>query len=256
MTVPRILVADDEEYVRAFFRGILKPESYRLRLASDGQETLDLWSREEFDLIIMDIRMPRLSGMEVLRRIRSADDRTMIIMISAYGDMDSVIEAMRLGANDFFAKPFTSVDKIRLDIDNCLERLRLKQENKSLKARIDLCDNSHEIVYASRAMANVIETARQAAVRQPGPDPWRVGHGQGADRPLHPPAGRARTAPSSPSTAGPSRRPCSNPRSSATRRAPSPGRTRPPRAISRPLTAARSSSTRSGRLPPPSRSSS
>jgi len=163
MTVPRILVADDEEYVRAFFRGILKPESYRLRLASDGQETLDLWSREEFDLIIMDIRMPRLSGMEVLRRIRSADDRTMIIMISAYGDMDSVIEAMRLGANDFFAKPFTSVDKIRLDIDNCLERLRLKQENKSLKARIDLCDNSHEIVYASRAMANVIETARRAA---------------------------------------------------------------------------------------------
>jgi len=104
MTVPRILVADDEEYVRAFFRGILKPESYRLRLASDGQETLDLWSREEFDLIIMDIRMTGLDGMEVLERIRSSDTETMVIMVSAYGDMDSVIDAMKLGANDFFTK--------------------------------------------------------------------------------------------------------------------------------------------------------
>ena len=163
MNVPKVLVADDEEYVRAFFRGILKPESYCLSFANDGQETLDLWSREEFDLIIMDIRMPRLSGMEVLRRIRSSDEHTMIIMISAYGDMDSVIEAMRSGANDFFAKPFTSIDKIRLDIDNCLERLLLKQENQSLKARVDLGDAAHEIVFAGKTMSDIMETSRRAA---------------------------------------------------------------------------------------------
>ncbi|MEN6447725.1 MAG: sigma-54 dependent transcriptional regulator [Syntrophaceae bacterium] len=160
---PRILVVDDEEYTRAYFKGILSPEDYRVSFARDGTEALETWSNASFDLLIMDIRMPGVDGMEVLKRIRVVDRETMVIMISAYGDMDSVIEAMRLGANDFFAKPFGSIDKIRVDIGNCLERRRLLHENQQLRQLISAGNGDHRMVYACKAMESVIELASRAA---------------------------------------------------------------------------------------------
>jgi two-component system response regulator PilR (NtrC family) len=163
MDAPRVLIADDEEYVRAFFKGILTPEGYALSFAHDGQQALESWSREEFDLIIMDIRMPHLTGLEILEKIRIQDHHTMIIMISAISDIEAVIEAMRLGANDFFAKPFTSIDKIKIDIRNCLERAHLLRENEDLRSRVDRKDAHKHLVYVSKAMEDVIETAGRAA---------------------------------------------------------------------------------------------
>lgn len=161
--LPKVLVADDEEYARVYFKRILSPEFYNVSLVKDGTEALQKWSSESFDLIIMDIRMPGIDGMEVLKRIRMLDTETMIIIISAYGDMDSVIEAMRLGANDFFAKPFSSIDKIKLDIKNCLERRNLLRENEQLKEQISsgVCRDS--MVYSCRAMETVIEQATRIA---------------------------------------------------------------------------------------------
>lgn len=161
--LPRILVVDDEEYTRTYFKGILSPEDYRVSFAKDGNEALEKWSNESFDLIIMDIRMPGMDGMEALKRIRALDMNTMIIMISAYGDMDSVIDAMRLGANDFFAKPFSSIDKIKLDIKNCLERRMLLRENERLKEQIGSEPGKHDMVYSCRVMETVIEQATRVA---------------------------------------------------------------------------------------------
>ena len=161
--IPKILVVDDEEYTRAYFKGILPKDDYRVSFAKDGAEALGKWSNEAFDLIIMDIRMPVIDGMEVLKRIRILDEVTMIIMISAYGDMDSVIEAMRLGANDFFAKPFSSIDKIKLDIKNCLTRRMLIRENERLKQEIVSGAAGQEMVHACKAMATIIEQAARAA---------------------------------------------------------------------------------------------
>jgi len=160
---PKILVVDDEEYTRAFFRGILGRDEYEVSFASDGGEALNLWSQDAFDLIIMDIRMPVMSGMDVLRRIRALDTDTMVIMVSAYGDMDSVIEAMRLGANDFFTKPFGSIDKIRIDIRNCLERRTLLKENASLRKQVEEEISKGNLVYASRAMEQVVGMAIRAS---------------------------------------------------------------------------------------------
>lgn len=160
---PRILIADDEEYVRAFFKGILSPEGYELAFAHDGRQALECWSQQAFDLIIMDIRMPHFTGMEILEKIRAQDRNTMVIMISAFSDMEAVIEAMRLGANDFFAKPFTSIDKIKIDIRNCLERARLARENEELKSQVDQKDAHKHMIYAGKAMQDVIETAGRAA---------------------------------------------------------------------------------------------
>jgi len=160
---PGILVVDDEEYTRAFFKGILPPDRYRLALAKDGAEALRLWSEGGVDLVIMDIRMPVLDGMEALRRIRATDQDTMVIMISAYGDMDSVIEAMRLGANDFFTKPFASIDKILLDIRNCLERRSLMRENSTLRRQVEAELTRHDLVFVSKAMERIVAMAARAA---------------------------------------------------------------------------------------------
>ncbi|PKN06252.1 MAG: DNA-binding response regulator, partial [Deltaproteobacteria bacterium HGW-Deltaproteobacteria-7] len=72
--IPKILVVDDEEYTRAYFKGILPKDDYRVSFAKDGAEALGKWSNEAFDLIIMDIRMPVIDGMEVLKRIRILDE--------------------------------------------------------------------------------------------------------------------------------------------------------------------------------------
>ncbi len=160
---PKILVVDDEEYTRAYFKGILPAREYAVSFAHDGSEALNLWAGEAFDLIIMDIRMPVLDGMEALRRIRAMDTDTMVIMVSAFGDMDSVIDAMRLGANDFFAKPFSSIDKIRLDIRKCLEKRALLRENSQLRQQVAAELSTGDLVFASREMENVVGLAARAS---------------------------------------------------------------------------------------------
>ncbi|HNY65601.1 MAG TPA: sigma-54 dependent transcriptional regulator [Deltaproteobacteria bacterium] len=159
---PKILVVDDEDYTRTFFQYILGEEDYVLSFAADGREALEIWDREHFDLIIMDIRMPGMSGLEVLEKIRSSDTDTVVIMVSAYGDIGLVIEAMRLGANDFFTKPFGSIEKIRLDIRNSLDRKKLLRENFRLKEQT-VCAGRSKMVYASRAMAGAVDLATRAS---------------------------------------------------------------------------------------------
>jgi len=161
---PKVLIVDDEDYTRTFFENILADENYQLAFAEDGREALELWSARSFDLIIMDIRMPEIGGMEALKKIRSSDTDTMIIMVSAFGDMDSVIDAMKLGANDFFSKPFGSIDKIKLDIKNCLDRKWLMRENYRLKKQVEEKAGQFEMVYTSSAMASVVDLATRASI--------------------------------------------------------------------------------------------
>ncbi len=159
-----VLVVDDEDYTLEYFNSILTEENYRVALAKNGEQALELWSPGGFDLVIMDLKMPGLGGLDVLKRIREQDSDTMIIMISAYGDIDSVIEAMRLGANDFFLKPFASMEKVKIDIKNCLERRRLLEENFQLRQQVRYNADLSKIVYKSKSMAMVMEVASRAAV--------------------------------------------------------------------------------------------
>lgn len=161
---PKILIVDDEDYTRTFFQNILMDEDYTLLCAKNGREAYQTWENEYLDLIIMDIMMPEMNGMEVLKNIRSSDTDTMVIMVSAYGDMDSVIDAMRLGANDFFTKPFGSIDKIKLDIKNALDRKRLITENERLKNQVEERTGKIRMVYSSRIMANVVDLATRASM--------------------------------------------------------------------------------------------
>ena len=164
INTPKILIVDDEDYTRTFFENILADENCQCMFAADGREALEMWTQQNFDLIIMDIRMPEIGGMEALKKIRSSDTDTMIIMVSAFGDMDSVIDAMKLGANDFFTKPFGSIDKIKLDIKNCLDRKWLIKENYRLKKQVEEKAGQCQMVYVSRAMAGVVDLATRASM--------------------------------------------------------------------------------------------
>jgi len=128
----RILVADDEQSMREFLDIMLKKEGYKVSLASHGEEVLKLAERDIFDLILMDIRMPKLDGISVLKKVKSLSPETIVIMITAYASADTAIKAMKEGAYDYVTKPF-KVDEIKLIIKNALEKKNLQKENTLLK---------------------------------------------------------------------------------------------------------------------------
>ena len=132
MLKDKILVADDEQSMREFLDIMLKKEGYKVSLAPNGEEVLKLIEKDIFDLILMDIRMPRLDGISTLKKIKAISQETIVIMITAYASADTAIRAMKEGAYDYITKPFR-VEEIKLIIKNALEKKHLQKENILLK---------------------------------------------------------------------------------------------------------------------------
>jgi len=132
MIKDKILVADDEQSMREFLDIMLKKEGYRVSLASNGEEVVKLVDNDLFDLVLLDIRMPKLDGISALKKIKSTSPETIVIMITAYASADTAIKAMKEGAYDYITKPF-KVEEIKLIINNALEKKNLQKENILLK---------------------------------------------------------------------------------------------------------------------------
>lgn len=128
----KILVADDEPSMREFLEIMLKKENYRITLASNGEEVIKLVEKDIFDLVLLDIRMPKVDGISALKSIKAVAPETAVIMITAYASADTAIKAMKEGAYDYITKPF-KVDEIKLIIKNALEKKTLQKENVLLK---------------------------------------------------------------------------------------------------------------------------
>lgn len=105
MARPRILIADDEEGIRESLNLILG-DQYDLHFAKDGEETLSRLQKEQFALVMLDIKMPKMDGLEVLRRARSANVNVPVLMLTAYQSVELAREAVKLGARDYLPKPF------------------------------------------------------------------------------------------------------------------------------------------------------
>jgi len=132
MLKDKILVADDEQSMREFLDIMLKKEGYKVSLASNGEEVVKLIDNDLFDLVLLDIRMPKLDGISALKRIKAIAPETTVIMITAYASADTAIKAMKEGAYDYITKPF-KVEEIKLIIKNALEKKNLQKENILLK---------------------------------------------------------------------------------------------------------------------------
>ncbi len=135
MLKEKILVVDDEQSMREFLEIMLKKEGYRISLASNGEEVIKLLEKDIFDLVLLDIRMPKMDGIAVLKRIKGLSPETVVIMITAYASADTAIKAMKEGAYDYITKPF-KIEEIKLIIRNALEKRNLQRENIFLKQAV------------------------------------------------------------------------------------------------------------------------
>ncbi|MCL5966601.1 MAG: sigma-54 dependent transcriptional regulator [Deltaproteobacteria bacterium] len=153
----RILVVDDEANLRDVLGKILSAEGYAVTGAADGAEGLRLLAAERFDIVLCDIRMPGMGGLEFLSEVRARDLAVPVIMMSAFGTIEMAVEAMKRGAYDYVSKPFMS-DEILLLLRNVRERERLIEENEALRREIARERTAGGLLYASPAMEEVVRT--------------------------------------------------------------------------------------------------
>lgn len=159
---PRILIVDDEPSMREMLRIVLRRDGYEVVVAENGMSALDILRREPVDLLLSDIRMPDLNGVEVLRAAKEMNRDIVAFMMTAFASTDTAVEAMRLGAVDYFTKPF-SMDELRLKIRQHLDTHRLKQENLLLKRALNTRYEFASILGRSDAMQSVFSTIRMVA---------------------------------------------------------------------------------------------
>ncbi len=154
----RILIVDDEAPLRDALARILTAEGYEVRQAGDGKEALAILGASPFDFLLCDLRMPVMGGLDLLREITVRGIPGTVIMMSAFGTVETAIEAMKLGAYDYVSKPFMS-DEILLTLRKAAERERLRTENAFLRSEIEKTARPEEILYASGPMEEVVRTA-------------------------------------------------------------------------------------------------
>jgi DNA-binding NtrC family response regulator len=159
----RVLVVDDEESMRDSLTIWFEKDGYEVTAASSGTEALRAFQTKSFDIVLLDIKMPGMDGMEVLERIRKVDPQVDVIMITAFAAVDTAVRALRLGALDYVTKPIDP-DELSLMVSRAFERRRLQQENTQLRETIDeMTGGADTIVGDSPRMRKVLELAQHVA---------------------------------------------------------------------------------------------
>ena len=154
-----ILVVDDEAGVRSSLAGILGDEGYAVTAADSGEAGLAALEARRFDLVLLDVWLPGLDGLEVLRRIRERDSELPVVVISGHGTIETAVKAVRLGAQDFVEKPL-SLEKTVLAVRNALRQRRLESQLRELRQQLDA---RYAMVGESPALQRLREEIRQAA---------------------------------------------------------------------------------------------
>ncbi len=160
-----ILVVDDEERMRHLLSIMLGRQGYRVEQAGDGAEALEMISAAPFDMIITDIKMPRMDGIELLKRVMEMEIPVPVVFITAFATVESAVEAMRQGAVDYITKPFEEA-RIALTVERTLGLSRIMAENRNLKQEIGRKAGGDEIVYESKKMAAVMDLAAMVAATE------------------------------------------------------------------------------------------
>jgi DNA-binding NtrC family response regulator len=158
----RILVVDDENEIREGLELLLRMEGYSVDLAPNATEGVKKLENHLYDLVLLDVMMPDRSGMEVLRDMREGGDETPVFMITAYGSVEAAVRALKMGANDYFQKPWDN-EKLLLEIDRVLAGRRLQDENTQLKRALKQRYNFRNIIGKSERMLRLLDLTGQVA---------------------------------------------------------------------------------------------
>ncbi|HEY6214336.1 MAG TPA: sigma-54 dependent transcriptional regulator [Vicinamibacterales bacterium] len=159
MPKSRILVIDDEAAIRDSLRMTLEYEGYEFVGAATGQEGLALAEREGPDLVLLDVKMPGMDGLEVLDRLRAMNDALPVVVISGHGTISTAVEATKKGAFDFIEKPFAS-ERVLVSLRNALDQRQLRDENRSLKKAVEV---RHQMIGDSVALKHIMAAIGRAA---------------------------------------------------------------------------------------------
>lgn len=158
----KVLVVDDEAGMRHMLRMVLEKSDYKVAEAQNGYAALDLMHGTDFDIILCDIRMPEMDGLTFLQEMRTRDIAGIVIMMSAYGSIDTAVECLKEGAYDYISKPFKP-DEVILTLCKALEKVRLQRENSLLRNKLSRVRDDHRIVYRSSAMERLMSLISRVA---------------------------------------------------------------------------------------------
>ena len=157
-----IHVIDDEPIIHEVLGELLDSEGYGVELSSSGEEALDKYSTRAFDLVLLDLLMPGMDGIEVLKRIRKIEPHAVIIIITAYASVESAISAMKMGAFDYIQKPFKH-DELLLTVKRAIEHKKLQEENIRIKDQLGKKFSFENIIGKSTGMKSIFEVIKAAA---------------------------------------------------------------------------------------------
>ena len=158
-----VLVVDDEPAMRLLVTSVLKDEGHDVTAAASGEEALQLVARRHYHLIITDLKMPGISGLDVLEAVRRDDPETAVILLTAFGTVEGAVEAMRKGAAHYLLKPLANPDELRLAVRRVLEERRLADEATTLRQATEAVFPFGEIVAGDPKMQAALELARSVA---------------------------------------------------------------------------------------------
>ena len=158
----KILVVDDEQLIRWSLEQNLKKQGYDVLTAGTGEDALKVLREEVPDLVLLDIQLPGINGMEVLEKIKEIDDEIIVIMVTALGVLETAVKAMRLGAFDYINKPF-NLDELAILIRKALETGELKREVAHLRSEQSRRYGIGNLIAESRHMKNVLAMVEKIA---------------------------------------------------------------------------------------------
>ncbi|WP_194973868.1 sigma-54-dependent transcriptional regulator [Aquiflexum lacus] len=168
--MPKILIIDDEKIIRSTLREILEYEKYQISEAQDGEQGLKMLKEEDFDLVLCDIKMPKMDGLEVLEKSSELEKQPQFIMISAHGSIETAVEATKKGAFDFVPKP-PDLNRLLLTVRNALDKKNLVSETKVLRKKLsqklDMVGKSPSINHVKDTIEKVAPTEARVLITGP-----------------------------------------------------------------------------------------
>jgi two-component system response regulator AtoC len=159
---PTILVVEDEEHMSMLIEEVLSRKGYRILTVNNGQDALQAHQDHSIAITLLDIKLPGLSGLEVLEKIHALDHRAVVIMITAYGSIDIAVEAMRKGASDFLSKPF-DLDRLEGVVAKALSTWELVSENRYLRQQLKVLTTPAQLVGNSKSIERVRQLTEKVA---------------------------------------------------------------------------------------------
>src|SRR5208282_5301597 len=179
----RLLIVDDEQSIRKLCMTVGEALGFTCMEANSGETALALLEEQPAQMILTDMVMPNMSGLEFLEKVKRMFPRTEVALMTGHGSVETAVQAMKLGAYDYITKPFTPLEELRLFLRRMAEKVQLVDENRFLRERVDTETDLHGIVGSSAKIQDVLRMISRLKDTHPGPDHRRERHGQGTGGP-------------------------------------------------------------------------